>query len=70
MMTRNEAADTARHIAENLSGYAADFHGLERSIRNGKSDASDMAYELEALIDEFEALSDEVSGTLRDLITG
>lgn len=29
-----------------------------------------MAYELEALIDELEALSDEVSGTLRDLITG
>lgn len=69
-MDKTKAAGKARRIAENLSGYAADFYGLERSIRSGKSDASDMAYELEALIDELEALSDEVSGTLRDLITG
>jgi|GEM_PF-4557544 len=56
----NVEADKARRIAENLSGYAADFHGLERSIRNGKSDASDVTYELEALIDELQ-------GTLKEL---
>ena len=67
MMTRNEVADTARHIAENLSGYAADFYGLERSIRSGKSDASDMAYELETLIDELETLTDELEWALKDI---
>lgn len=66
-MDKTKAADKARRIAENLSGYAADFHGLERSIRNGKSDASDVTYELEALIDELESLIDELQGTLKEL---
>jgi hypothetical protein len=66
-MTRNEAADKARRIAENLCGYAADFYGLERRIKNGKSDASDVTYELEALIDELESLIDELQGTLKEL---
>ena len=66
-MDKTKAADKARSIAENLSGYAADFYGLERRIKNGKSDASDVTYELEALIDELESLIDELQGTLKEL---
>ena len=59
-MNKTKAADKARRIAENLSGYVADFYGLERRIKNGKSDASDVTYEIEALIDELESLIDEL----------
>lgn len=66
-MTNDEAADKAKRIAENLSGYAADFYGLERRIRCGAADSSDVTYELKALVEELESLIDEVNGTLKEL---
>ena len=66
-MTRNEAADKAKRIAENLSGYAADFYGLERRIRNGQAYRTDVTYELEALVEELESLIDELQGTFKEL---
>lgn len=53
-MNKTKAADKARRIAENLSGYVADFYGLERRIRNGQAYRTDVTYGLEALIDELQ----------------
>ncbi|WP_302161555.1 hypothetical protein [Acidaminococcus intestini] len=66
-MNKTKAADKARRIAENLSGYVADFYGLERRIRNGQAYRTDVTYELEALVEELESLIDELQGTLKEL---
>ena len=59
-MNKTKAADKARRIAENLSGYAADFYGQERRIRNGQAYRTDVTYEIEALVEELESLIDEL----------
>lgn len=66
-MDKTKAADKARRIAENLSGYAADFYGLERSIKSGKADSSDLIYELQSLVYELESMTDELEGALKDI---
>ena len=54
-------ADCCLNIAENLSGYSADFNGLERKVRYGGFTEKDVVDELEALIDELEGYVEELS---------
>ena len=60
-MDKDYVASRCLNIAENLSGYSAEFNGLERQVRYGGYTEKDVVDELEALIDELEGYVEELS---------